>query len=943
MQGMVLGRVAERDAIENLLSAARGGRSGALVLSGDPGIGKSTLLDYAVERAGDMTVLRARGYESESEIPFAGLADLLHPVLSLLPALPGPQAAALQSALSLGPPVAGDRFSVCAATIGMLAAAAEDAPLLVIVDDLHWLDQSSREAILFAARRLHAEGIALLLASRVVGLRESDYAGLREIRLGGLERDEVHDLFEELAPGSPVNLRRQIYDDAAGNPLGIVELCRQWERHGEPFEPVGLTGAIAAGVGPATALSSLGPGLASGPVTGMPADSRITRALSGRLDGLPENCRQALLLAAASAGAERDVVLRAAQRTGLGLADFAPAEEAGLLAIEQRRIEFRHPLLRSVLYGSASTHARASAHGALAEVLSEVPGDGAADARAWHLAAARLAPDEETAGLLEAAGQRARHRGGYLEAARAFEQAAWFGEVPDRASRLLRAARCWQLAGRTGRVLTLMEEALPLAENPILRALIQHMDAYVRMWRLSPQEGMRRMVAAAEEVEGLDAGRAALMYADAGLAAFMLGRLDDIDALARRAYEVSEGTAPAARLIATVEYAVAQALLGRRDEARQLLADCREALAAADPLARAQEYAHAAFAWIWLEEYDQAELFIEQLLTRARAAGALGVLPQALSIASELYFRLGRWPEARAAAEESVSLAGESRQPNLYGQFFVARLDAAQGRAQEARDRTKRIGEVAQRYCVECMTPYIGHTLGLLALATGDTEEAVRQLEEVRDLPMAELMLEPAIVPWAFDLVEAYTRSGRAEAAAELLAEIAPEDGATGQAWAQAAAWRCRGLLAARDEMAGAFEKALAWHERSDQPFERARTLLCLGERLRRERQRAAARGHLRRALETFEQLGAADWAARARAELAATGETLTRGGGQTFTLTPQELQVAMVVARGASNSEAAAALFLSQKTIEYHLSNIYRKTELRSRADLAVLASAAT
>src|SRR5690242_6479699 len=302
---MVFGRVAERAAIDDLLRAARAGRSGALVIRGEPGIGKSTLLKYAHQQATEMTVLSARGYESESEIPFAGLADLIRPVLPLLKELPEPQAAALESAMSLGPPVSGDRFSVCAATVGVLAAAAEVEPLLVVVDDLQWLDVSSREAILFAARRLHADGIGLLMASRSTGEQEVGYAGLRELRLEGLSHADADALAQELLPNASPELRRQIYDDTAGNPLGIQELCDQGTEQREPL---------------ATA-------------AGMPSQSRLARALWGRLSELPERARQALLIVAAAAGAETDVVLLAARHAGLDLADFAPAEQAGLLVI----------------------------------------------------------------------------------------------------------------------------------------------------------------------------------------------------------------------------------------------------------------------------------------------------------------------------------------------------------------------------------------------------------------------------------------------------------------------------------------------------------------------------------------------------------------------------------------------------------------------------------
>jgi DNA-binding CsgD family transcriptional regulator len=890
------------------------------MICGEPGIGKSTLLKYACQRAADMTILWTRGYEAESEIPFAGLADLIRPLLPLLKTLPEPQAAALQSAMSLGPPVSGDRFSVCAATVGVLAAAAKVEPLLVIVDDLQWLDVSSREAILFAARRLHADGIGLLMASRSTGAKELD-AGLRELRLEGLSQADADALTRDLLPGASAELRQQIYQDTAGNPLGIQELCDQGT---EPREPISTAS--------------------------MPAQSRLARALWGRLSELPERTRQALLIVAAAAGAETDVVLLAARHAGLDLADFAPAEQTGLLVVEEEQINFRHPLLRSVLYGAASMHQRATAHAALAAVLARIPGDAAADGRAWHLAAATLPPDEEVSALLAAAATRARRRGGNLEAARAFEQAARFGVTTTRAALLLRAARCWQLAGRTGKVLPLLDEARAMTDEPRMLAVLAHMGGYVRMWRELPRAGLTELVEGATAVEEIDPGRAAMMYADAGLGYFILGQPVELLGTTRRAFEISERLDPdeAARLVATVAYAGALVISGYRERGRALLDGVREDLLDVDPLARTQELTHAACIWMWLEDYAVADQLLDRIISQARNAGALGVLPRALGLASELEYRRGRWTQARAYAEESLALAEETRQANLFELHFVARIDAAQGRADDAQRTIKRLRDLAQRYEADCMAPYSGHTLGLLALGRGDLDEAISQLEAVQVLPVVAKTCDQTVIPWAFDLVEAYARAGRSAEAGQLLEEIAvvkPADAETGgpqSDWLTAMTWRCRGLLAPRAEMLPAFEQALAAHDRCEMPFERARTLLCLGERLRRGRQRGPARQHLRRALEIFEQLDAAAWAARARAELAATGETRARGTGLVALLTPQELQVALVVGNGASNQDAAAALFLSQKTIEYHLSNIYRKTNLQSREDLSVLTEAA-
>jgi DNA-binding CsgD family transcriptional regulator len=911
--GMMLGRSTERAEIDELLAGARAGRSSALVICGDPGIGKTTLLEYAVSQARevhDMQVLSARGYETESEIPFAGLADLVRPVLALLPSLPESQRAALQSALALGPPLAGDRFSICAATVAVLAAAAEQSPTLVVVDDLHWLDAASTEAVLFAGHRLQADGIALLLATRPSDDGEDPDLRLRELRLTGLSRGEADELCRALIPSAPDDVRARLYDASNGNPLGVIELAEAWKTHH-------LDGAAAAPL--------VQPG------------SRIERALRARLAGLPERTRHVLLLAAAASGDDTGVVLLAARLSGLELADFAPAEAAHLVVIDDRRIEIRHPLLRSVLYHSASTDARCQVHAALAAALADVPGTAAADARAWHLAAATFAPDEQVAALLEQTAIRARSRAGYVAAARAFGQAARLSRGSARPRQLVRAARCWQLAGRYGEAAPLLDEARPLATDPSQRALIQHMTAYVRMWRTRLDEVLGFLVNSAEQVEEIDPARAVMMYADAGLPLFMLGQLDHLQRAVRRAYDLGQQVGGAALLAGTVAMASGLTIERKQTAAIRLLRGCEAELAQANPLMRAQDLCLAALTWIWLEGYEEAGRLVDRLITSARRAGALGVLPQALAIASELNFRIGRWADARASATESVRLAEETRQASLYAPFFAARMDAVQGRVEDCKRTTARTSEMIDRLGGECMSVYTGHVLGLLALGQGDTKEAIRQLETVRQLPVAHRIPNPAVVPWAFDLVEAYVRDGRSADAEKLLAEYTPEG--DGEPWAQAAAARCRGLLAAPEDMADAFKAAVDAPACATMPFERARTELCMGERLRRARLRSRARLYLGSALETFDRLGAAPWAQRTRAELRAGGETVRRDADDAMqSLTPQELQVALAVGRGATNHEAAAALFLSKKTIEYHLSNIYRKINVRSRAQLAAL-----
>ncbi len=898
---MLLGRSVECARIDELLATARSGRCAVLVVSGEAGIGKSALLEYAVERATDMQVLSTRGYETESEIPFAGLADVLRPALPLLSTLPAPQRAALRSALALGPPVAGDRFSVCAATLGVLALMAEQRPVLVVVDDLQWVDASSREAVLFAGRRLAADGIALLFT-----MRENDADDdlhMPRLHLDGLAPDDADELCRRLVPDAVDGVRSRLRDVTAGNPLGMIELAETMQTSTDDW-------VLAA--------------------PRVPSGSHIERALRARLAGLPEPTRQALLVVAAAGGAGIGTVLDAATRLGLKLADLAPAETAGLIAIDERRIEFRHPLQRSVVYHAASTPDRCQAHAALADAL----GDTAVDARAWHLAVATLAPDETVAALVEDAATRAKGRAAYVAAARGFEQAARLSVGAGRPRRLVHAAECWQLAGRGRNVMPLLTEALPLATDPAQQALINHMSGQIRMWRDHPDEVLTFLTDSAEQAEAADAGRAAQMYADAAIPYVMLGRLDHLQTVAERAYAHGRQFDGVPRLSSAIAMAGAWALDRRQREAAQLLRECQDDLDRAHPLVRAADLRRAALVRIWLEEYDRAEPLLDRVIGYARDAGALGVLPQALAINSELQFRIGRWADARASAAESARLAEETRQTNLYALFVTARMDAVSGSAAECERTAARITEMAGRFGVPLMALLTGSALGLLALGQGDTDTAIARLEAVQRLPVVQRLRNPTAVPWMYDLAEAYVRDGRVDQARELLTTYAPDPET--EPWPTAAAARGRAMLADTDDMVQAFQAALSTRACTTMPFERARTQLCFGERLRRARHRTQARIYLHDARDAFDRLGAVLWGQRAEAELRATGETGRRDHDSVNRLTPQELQVALVVGRGASNREAATTLFLSPKTIEYHLSNIYRKTSIRSRSDLS-------
>lgn len=909
---MLLGRDVECARIDGLLENAPSGTSSALVVRGETGIGKTALCEYAAELAAGMTVVRARCAESESELPFSALSDLLRPILGSLTAIPPPQRAALEGALAIGPPVGGDRFTVCAATLSTLAAAAEEAPVLAVVDDAQWLDASSAEALLFAARRLDAEGVVLIFAGRPEPGDALGRAGLPELRLEGLDRDAARRLLLERAE-HPIadGVVERLITATAGNPLALIEI------------PIILTEAQLGGDEPLPEPLPVGP--------------TLEQALRQRVEELPDELQRVLLVAAASDSGDVEAITRALEAMGLRTATLDRAEVEGLVTLEGGRLEFRHPLLRSAIYHGATPAARRAIHRVLGEAST---GENSAERRAWHLAAATPVPDDEVARALEDAALDARRRGGHAEAASAFERAARLTpRDEERARRLLEAAEDARHAGDSDRVLALLTEAAGSTGDAILRARIEHMRGAVEMWRGAPMAAHDRLVAEATRIEGLDPPRAARMLTDAGWACFMAGEIEAGTDVARRALAAAEGVGGLAEILATTLYGIGLLLSGRAQEAIPFVRRHEALLEDRDFLERHYQLIRpAAQVLIWLEDYGRARQLFTRVIEAARANSAPSMLPYALAGLSELDFRTGAWPAAYANASEAARLAAETQQDaaRSFALVTLARVEAAQGREADCRAHVQQAVGLASSG-VGSILGYGGSALGLLELGLGRNAEAIAELEVLARRVRERGLGEPAVIQWAPDLIEAYVRSGRPEAAEDALEDFERQARETGRTWALAAAARCRGLLADDEDFERSFAEALGLHEVTPTPFEQARTELCLGERLRRARRRTDAREPLRAALETFGRLGAVVWAERARVEIQASGETIRKSDTVSLQeLTPQELQVALVVAGGATNREAGAALFLSPKTIEAHLGRIYRKLSVRSRTELA-------
>ncbi len=915
---MLFGRQNECERVDQLLAQARAGRSEALVLRGEAGIGKSALCGYAAEQANDMTVLRARGAPTESELAFSGLADVLRPLLSALDKLPAQQAVALASALAIGPPAPVGRFEICAATLGVLGAAAEDGAVLVIVDEAESLDRSSAEALLFAERRLEADRVALLFAVRDGPPTMFDLAELPELRLAPLDRDGAQILLTSCAE---VTIAPQVIEQlllaAAGNPLALVEI------------PALLSHDQMAGKEP------LGDELATA--------ATVERAFLRQVESLEEASREALLVAAASDTGELDTIVSALVAFDIDPRSLAPLEKAALVSISGGTLEFRHPLLRAAVYHTASAVARRAAHQALANTVA---GERQLDRRAWHLAAAAPGHDEAAARALEEAALAARRRGGHAEAASAFERAGRLSaEGFERARRLREAAADTWLVGRADDARRLLEEALDNADDPSVRAAIQHRRGAIDMWQGSPLAAHALLVKEAASIEELDPARAAKMLTDAAWACFMAAEISTGLETAERANELGKRVGGIAETLAKAVLGIALVLSGDARRAVPLFTDYIGLLNSVESSPSPGLYQPLrpdGQLLMWFEQYDRAREVLVKTIDRARAGSALGALPYALSVLADLDFRTGNWAAAYAGATEAVRLADETNQITTlaFSLGGLARLEAAQGRESDCREHSERAMAIAYPR-VGAVVALAGSGLGLLELGLGHVEQAMEQLEALARRATEHGLKEPGVIQWAPDLIETYVRVGRSAEAKLALAQFESLARKNQRTWALAAAARCRGLLAAEDGFEVEFRRALELHARTPTPFERARTELCLGERRRRANRRAEAREPLRAAWMTLERLGAAPWSERARAELAATGEKARRRDPYAAEqLTPQELQVALVVARGATNKEAGAALFLSPKTIETHLGRVYRKLNVRSRTELAHLFS---
>jgi DNA-binding CsgD family transcriptional regulator len=904
---MLVGREAECARLDRALESARRGRSSVLVVRGEAGMGKTSLLRYAIARAEAMSVVRATGVESEAELEFSGLFELCRPLLDQIGELPELQAAALRGALGLEPAGQHDRFAIGAATLGLLAAAGEREPLLVVVDDVHWLDRPSADALRFAARRLLADKVAVIVATRFEQDADVTMPGADVITLAPLGVDASRSLVEDAVGHTiPGEVMDRLHAATHGNPLALAEL------------PELLTPGQLLGREPLE--------------DPLPAGSGVERAFAGRAERLPPATRSALLLLALATVDRLEVVAPALAALGLGPDALEPAEDARLVEIQDGRARFRHPLVRSAVTRSGSASERRAAHKALASAL-----DADDDRRAWHLAAAALGPDEEAASALAAAGARASGRGGFGPAAAALERAALLTpEEPARLERLADAAEAAWRAGATEHAITLLDEALARSHEPRQQARLLHLRGRLEVFTGSHDAAQVMLLQGGALVESVDPRLAAILIGDAVEPCFYGGRVREGLEAARRARALAPADGTFVDAHADYWLARALAFAGRGEEAAERYGRLLEFLEAVPEVSPRWTLVLRSIVLGMVDRPTEGYSAGTKAVSFTRNEGPTG-LASALAQVSWNGVRAGRWHQAVAAATEGLALAREVAQTIHVVDFLcdLTRIEAARGDARACRKHAAEVDELAERHGLAIVGEQTRTSLGLLELGLGRPEDALVHLETAAR-GVARLGFHDRDVAPEPDLIEALIRLGRLEEARSALPSAVERVGGASPAWGAAVGGRLRGLVADEDAFESEFQRALLLHEHADDAFARARTELAFGERLRRAGRRRDARVQLRAALATFDELAAGPWIERTSAELRASGETLRkRQPHEAEELTPQELQIALLVAEGKTNKEVGGALFLSHKTVEFHLGRIYRKLSVGSRTEL--------
>jgi DNA-binding CsgD family transcriptional regulator len=906
---VLLDREQERRELDRLLACSRDGLSGVLVLRGEAGIGKTALLEHAVESAADMHITRVIGVESEMELGFAGLHQLVMPFLDGLGSLPGPQREALGSVFGLAAGPAPDRFLVGLATLTLITEAAVERPVLCVIDDAQWLDRASAAVLGFVARRLLADRVGMLFAVRDGEPHMAGFEGLAERRIGGLSDEAAHELLDASA-GRALHPRvaRRIVAEGAGNPLAVLEF--RGELAPEEFAgAASLTWPLRAG-------------------------GRLEVLFLSRVRAMPHNAQTLLLVAAAEPSGDPWLTWRAAERLGINPeAALVPGAER-LLTLAPR-VRFRHPLMRSAAYHAAAAPERRRAHEALAAVTDGVRDP---DRRAWHLAEAAAGPDEQVAAELERSAERARNRGGWASDAAFLERAAEL--TPDagrRARRRLEAARAMHLAGEPAAARILLERAAPDLADPLAAGKARRLEGLIADATGDPPKTPAILLDAAGMIAPHDRRLARDTLLEAVWTAHRAGRFGVGMAEALQAARATPRMESSPVTVGDLLLDGFAALAGHRDEAGvRLLRRALGSLAGDQPIPDDVLAIFMVVCFGALVLYDDVAWhdLNRRWVAQARERGAVTALLLALTFRAFNDVAEGRLGEAEAAVAEGRALGAATGDRVQLNALADAELQVLAWRGRETAART--LGAQVLRGCADkgdALTMRVAHgALAVLELGLGNYEPALGHgLGAFEDQPITTRDSE-------VDVVEAAVRCGDREAAAAVLAAFSPRALASGTDYALGELARCRALLAADDRAEPEYWLAIEHLQRCRITPQLARTQLLYGEWLRRRRRRRDARDQLRTAFGMFDAMGMDAFADRARSELRATGERVRKRspGPQDEVLTPQEAQIARLASDGASNKEIAAQLFLSTHTVDYHLSKVFRKLGITTRAQLA-------